>query len=337
MRRWFVAALVAAPFACGAAVAAPTDDAARGHEVTRFADPEIVESSGLVVGDGLAVTINDSGDSARVFAVDLRTGETVGGTRFDGEAADLEALAPAGDGHVWVGDTGDNNRDRADVEVTRVPIGRDERAVAGETYHLRYPDGPQDAEALLAHPVTGRLYVVSKSPLRGQVYAAPARLDADGDNVLKAVGEAPGLVTDGAFFPDGRHLVLRTYFRATILSFPGLEPVADFALPRQQQGEGLAVAADGTVYLSSEGAGQPILRLELPAAALAALRGTPQPSATTSPSPSPTGSAPADPRDDGAGDEGADGPADGGFPWVLVVFGGAGVLLLGGIVRLLRG
>ena len=46
-----------------------------------FRDPAIVESSGLVVADGLVVTTNDSGDTGRVFAVDPATGETVGRDR----------------------------------------------------------------------------------------------------------------------------------------------------------------------------------------------------------------------------------------------------------------
>lgn len=333
MRSLLVALLVAAPFAVGAASAAPDDDAAAGHEVTTFSDTEIVESSGLVIEGDLAVTMNDSGDEARVFTVDLRTGDTVGTTEFEGDAEDLESLAPAGAGHVWVGDTGDNNKDRADIEVTRVPVGRGDRSVEGETFHLAYPDGAHDAETLVAHPVTGRLFVVTKSPMRGAVYAAPAKLRADGVNVLTPVAEAPGLVTDGAFLPDGRHVLVRDYVKATVLEFPGWRPVAEFVLPRQQQGEALAVRADGTVFVSSEGADQPVLSLDLPASATAALRSTPDPGASQQPSPSApeTPPAPAPAPADRSGDD------DSGGPWAIALFGALGVLLLGGIVRFLRG
>lgn len=329
MRSLLVAALVAAPFALGAASAAPGDDAAGGHEVTSFADPAIVEASGLVVMGDLAVTMNDSGDEARVFTVDLQTGKTVGVTRFDGDAHDLESLAPAGPGHVWVGDTGDNSKDRSDIEVTRVPVGRGDRTVEGETFHLAYPDRPHDAETLVANPVTGRLFVVSKTPMHGTVYAAPAHLRTDRVNVMTAVGEAPGLATDGAFLPDGHHVLVRTYVTATVLEFPGWRPVAEFRLPHQQQGEALAVNARGTVFVTSEGADQPVLRLDLPPAVTAALRGTPDPGAT-SPSPVTTPSA----TPDAGGAERSD---DGSSPWVIVLFGALGVLLLGGIVRFLRG
>lgn len=332
MRSLLVAVLLAAPFAVGAASASAEDDTAGGHEVATFSDPDIVEASGLVVLGDLAVTMNDSGDQARVFTVDLRTGETVGVTRFDGDAHDLESLAPAGPGHVWVGDTGDNNKDRDDIEVTRVPVGTGDRTVEGETFHLTYPDGPHDAETLLANPATGRLFVISKSPMRGTVYAAPARLRSGGVNEMTAVAEAPGLATDGAFLPDGRHVLVRNYVTATVLDFPSWRPVAEFRLPQQQQGEAIAVDAAGTVYVASEGADQPVLRIDLPASAAEALRRTPDPRASAS-APAPPSAAPTPAQRPGAGDD--EGGSSG--PWVIALFGALGVLLLGGVVRFLRG
>lgn len=296
MRELLVAGAVFAPFLVGASVAPDRE----GDEVFRFQDPAIVESSGLVVRDGLVVTVNDSGDGARVFTVDLRDGSTVGVTEWDDDPHDLEALAPAGRGQVWVADTGDNLGNRTSVTVTRVPVGRGDRSVDGEQFELTYPDGPNDAEALLAHPVTGRLYVVTKGVLAGRIHEAPATLSASAPNPLTPIGDAPGLVTDGAFFPDGRHLVLRNYGKATVLTFPGLAEVAEFQLPSQQQGEGIAVAPDGQVYLSSEGARSPLLRLRLPddvrrAVTESTPSSTPSPS-TSSPAPSDT-SQPAGPSD----------------------------------------
>ena len=100
-RRVALGALVAVPFLLGAAAGAP---GAADHPAFRFADPEIVESSGLVVlpgagrDAGLVVTTNDSGDSGRVFTVDPATGDTVGVTSWPTDPDDVEALAPAGPG-----------------------------------------------------------------------------------------------------------------------------------------------------------------------------------------------------------------------------------------------
>lgn len=237
-----------------------------------FRDPAIVESSGLVVRDGLFVTVNDSGDSGRVFVVD-RTGRTVGTTSWSDEPTDVEALAPAGPGRVWVGDIGDNAASRDDVEVLRVPYGRGDRQVEPTTFTLVYPDGPHDAETLLADPRSGRLLVVSKDVFGGTVYAAPRRLSADHPNRLRAVADgAPALATDGSFFPDGRHYVVRDYGGATVYAYPGHDRVGSFRLPSQRQGEGIAVAEDGTVHVSTEGQFSDVLQVDLPRAVVKALR-----------------------------------------------------------------
>jgi hypothetical protein len=77
------------------------------------------------------------------------------------------------------------------------------------------------------------------------------------------------LITDGAFLPDGR-LVLRNYGSATIFADPSkaegtLQPIATASLPTQPQGETLAVTADGALLVGSEGARQPLVRVDLPA------------------------------------------------------------------------
>ena len=118
-----------------------------------FRDPEIVESSGLAVVGDWVVTTNDSGDTGRVFVVD-RDGRTVGVTGW-GDPRDVEALAPGGDGTVWVGDIGDNSAVRDSVRVSNVPVGGADADVDGPAYELVYPDGARDAESLLVDPATG--------------------------------------------------------------------------------------------------------------------------------------------------------------------------------------
>ena len=237
----------------------PSDDAV--VELT-FQDSEIIESSGLaVVGDWL-VTTNDSGDSGRVFVVD-GAGQTVGVTAWSTEPRDVEALAPAGGDSVWVGDIGDNNGSRGSIRITEVPVaagGLDVRAV---TYELVYPDGARDAESLLADPTTGRLYVATKEIFGGLLYAVPEDLDPDRRNRLTEVGPVLSIATDAAFFPDGRHLVVRSYDSATVYGFPSLEPLADLELPEQDQGEGVAVTDDGDLLISTEGQNTDVLRVAL--------------------------------------------------------------------------
>lgn len=257
-----VAGVVALPFGAGIASGTDTPDE---RPLFHFEDPAVVESSGLAVVDGLVVTVNDSGDEARAFTVDPATGETVGVTRWEGGATDVEAVAPAGEGEVWVADIGDNTRARESVSVVRVPVGPGDRAVAGERVTLTYPDDPHDAEALLTDPTTGRLLVVTKGVFGGEVYAAPADPDPGRPQPLRPLGDVMAVVTDGAFLPDGRHLVLRDYTRAVVYTWPGLEAVEEVTLPAQRQGEGIAVGADGdTVLVSTEGQRAPVHEVALP-------------------------------------------------------------------------
>lgn len=318
-------AAVLAPFAIGLAMGAEPGE---GRVVLSFADPEIVESSGLVAAGDRVWTVNDSGDIGRVFTVDTATGRTVGTTYWADGPRDVEALAPAGPGRVWVGDIGDNTASRDSIQVTRVPVGDGDRTVDEETIDLVYPDGPRDAEALLVDPTTGRLHVVTKGVFSGEVYAAPPEMADDAPNELGLEGQVVGLVTDGAFFPDGRHIVLRTYSRATVYTFPELESVGAWDLPLQPQGEGLAVTPDGRLLISSEGAGAEVLAVRVPARIERAMAG---PGATPSPTTSPTV-----PVDEGtAAQDVLTSPADrDAGPWL--VWGVVGVIALGVLWRSLR-
>ncbi|GAB3075336.1 hypothetical protein [Nocardioides zeae] len=328
--RTLVTAAVALPFAAGAA-AMPASTAEEGTEVMSFTDPDIVESSGLAVVGGRFVTVNDSGDSGRVFAVDPATGDTVGVTSWTPDPVDVEAVAPAyvdgeASSEVWVGDIGDNRAVRDSVEVLRVPVGWEDATAEPARFELRYADGPRDAESLLVVPGTDQLLVVSKGVLGGTFYAAPEQLVPGQANVLEPLAPALGVATDAAFFPDGRHLVVRNYGAAAVYTYPGLTEVGTFDLPEQPQGEGIAVDADdpGAVLLTTEGPRTPVLRVELPAEVRdAMLPAFPEADATDAPG------ADADPTIDPAGD----GPAW--LPWVVGGVGGAVLVVLA--ITLVRG
>lgn len=322
---------VAVPILVGAAVVGADRD--RGEEVFRFQDPAIVESSGLVVDRGRFVTVNDSGDSGRIFVVDT-DGRTVGTTSW-GDAVDVEALAPAGRDEVLVGDIGDNLGRRETVQLLRVPYGTGDRTVTPEVYELAYPDGPRDAEGLLVHPRSGRVLVPSKGLMSGTLYEAPSPLSTEGVNELRPVRDIPGLVTGASFLPDGRHLVLRTYGKAIFYSYPDLEVVGEHGLPEQQQGEAIAVDERGEVYVSSEGVQAPVLRIDLPPELEEALAPAPAagPSGSTPATPTPSadpGPVAADDRVDAQPEEARREV----WPWLLG--GVVGLLVVVVLVRSLR-
>jgi hypothetical protein len=315
-------ALVVVPLLLGGPMVAPAraagDPSVPARTLFSFADDRVVESSGLVDRGDVVYTTNDSGDDAVLYGVDPRTGRTVSRTTYADSVEDVEDLAPGAGGTVWAGDTGDNRQRRDDIAVYRVTPGEGDSDRPAPRYTLTYPDGPHDAEALLVSPRTRRVLVVSKSAFGGIVYAAPRHLVSGGrPNRLRPFARVSGLVTDGTFLPDGRHVVLRTYGTASVYTFPGFGLVGTVRLPSQPQGEGISVGATGRVLLSSEGVHADVLQATLPAALTAPGARVTRPA---EPVPASAGRAPRD-----------TGPARGPWDWLAiaavgVVIAAAGVL-----------
>src|SRR5690242_21941395 len=91
-------------------------------------DYRLNEASGIARGiasPGILYVHNDSGDSARVFALDARTGLARAVIYLPGAVNhDWEDIAVAPDAHgtpsLWIADTGDNNTNRAEVQLYRI-------------------------------------------------------------------------------------------------------------------------------------------------------------------------------------------------------------------------
>ena len=277
-----VGVLLGGIFVPATAAATTTADEQGSRRVFELRDDRIYESSGLADLGSLMATVNDSGDTSRVFVLDAESGETVGLTDFHTEVTDVEALAPAGPRAVYVGDIGDNNRERDEVIVHRVPVGRGQLDVEPVSFRLAYPDGPHDAESLFADRA-GRLHVITKSFGGGTVYRAPKRLQPSGVNVLEPVGRVRGYVTDAALLRGGRYLLVRSLQQATVYSMPDLEPVGSFGLPWQRQGEGVSIGPNGRIRISTEGAGTPVHEVQLPASVARTMRNPQAPTRSASP------------------------------------------------------
>ena len=292
MTGWGSAVSVAAVLGC-VVLAAPAHADTRGVVPSRtlftFDDEEVFESSGLVDIGPVVYTTNDSGDDAVLYGFDTATGKLVSRTTYAGDVEDVEALAPGRDGTVWAGDVGDNRQRRDSITVYAVSPRPGQQDRPARAYDLTYPDGAHNAETLLVGPDDGRVYVVTKSPFGGTVYAAPRKLSPDGPNALQTFARVRGLVTDGAFFPDGRRVLLRTYGTASVYTFPGFAPLGTVRLPPQPQGEGVSVAPDGRVLVSSEGVHSPVLQVTLPPTVTAP---TARPSASPLPPREPAAPAP---------------------------------------------
>lgn len=249
-----------------AVVAADPEPLRQVRRVCAFADPAITEASGLVDLGPLMVVTNDSGADAVVQVVDRRC-RTVGRTSYAQEAWDVEALAPAGPGAVFVGDIGDNTTSRSSIRVWEVPVGRGDRTAFSEPAVLTYPDGAHDAEALLRW--RGRLYVVTKSLAGGGIYAAPQPLRS---GRLERVGSVTVWATDAAVFPGTSVALVRGYGSAVAVRLPEGRVIDTLDLPPQEQGEAISIGPSRRVRVTSEGVHQDVLQVPRPAWLDAALR-----------------------------------------------------------------
>ena len=284
----------------GLAAGAATAQAAAGDSTLlfHFDDAQIGESSGLGTssyGDGIVYTHNDSGDTARFFAVNS-SGTTVaiytlkGATAHDWE--DMETGTDAGGKPVlYFGDIGDNSAKRTEIDVYQVPEPRGPSAnVPWIRYRFAYPDGPHNAETLMVDPHTHRIFIASKVILgAGLLYEAPAVLSTTAINPLALVTPqrtVPMLTTAGDISPDGKLMVLLTYFSA-YWSVGINGELHEFPVTEQRQDEAIAFTRDGkSVLVGSEGVHSGVYRIALPAEAIAAdAAATDTPTPTTGPVP----------------------------------------------------
>jgi hypothetical protein len=279
----------------GGSAAAPARSSARPVLCGRLhakitgevATPAATELSGLALSHsqrGVLWTHNDSGDVARVFAVTTRGRVLAELSVPNALAVDWEDIAvgpgPSGRAALYIADIGDNAGARPNVVVYRVKEPRVAGGGAGgatapaRALALRYPDGAHDAEALLASPSTGALFIVTKdySGKAGVYLAAHAQPGAT--TTLRRVGAVSlgggDAVTAGDVSADGRTIALRSYFRAFAWSRRRGESiagalkrrpcVADADLFDEGQGEALALGRDGRAFYTVPEGARPDIR-----------------------------------------------------------------------------
>ena len=233
MARWLLAAAALGAGSAGAV-----------ERVGRLDHPALAEVSGIVksaAGDYYWVH-NDSGDSARVFAIDA-AGQPLwppylgiaSAADWPGHAIDAawhfdwEDIALA-DGKLYIADVGNNGNARRDLGVYVVnepdPLAIPKMR-ALKHLPLRYPDQRAfpakvwhfDCEAVFL--ADGKLYFITKHRQPGRIsdWEAGAklyRLDTeytDRENVLTLVGRHSDvfLATGSDLSPDGRTLAVSTY------------------------------------------------------------------------------------------------------------------------------
>lgn len=248
------------------------------------------EISGIAPSHHLANaywTNNDSGDSARLFAVKF-DGTLLGifnianASAADWEDIDLGPGPAAGVTYLYIADTGNNAMNRTTVYVYRLPepnpsIGGGTATASGAVkIGLKYPDGkPHNAEAMMVDQQTGELYIVDKvGGHAAGVFHAPANLANGSVTTMTQVGtlsypKSGGgyeLATGADISPDNSTIAIRTYDRLRIYSKAGTSVAAGLAAngcvaPVHSEGQAEAVGfklSSQGVVTTSEGLHRPI-------------------------------------------------------------------------------
>jgi hypothetical protein len=267
--------------------------------IAEIEDEAIKESSGIVASrrnPNVFWTHNDSGDDAFLYAFD-RAGKKLGTWRVaNAKNVDWEDIAifedaGGGESFLFIGDIGNNERDRAELVIYKVREPQINRTDAdsskknprstesAQAIRIKYPDERRNAETLLVHPKTGDLYIVSKDSVGdANVYKLAAPFSTGKPATLAKIGSiampslTPGILTGGDIAPDGKKLILCDYFAAYEFELSSNAKTFDeiwkqtpqsVDLGERQQGEAVAYAATGRAILAtSEKRPTPLIEVE---------------------------------------------------------------------------
>lgn len=250
------------------------------EQACQVTDSRLTELSGLAASiqhPGILWTHNDSGDSARVFALDAQTCKVRAVVRLAGVSTrDAEAIAVGntadGTPVLWLGDIGDNSATASSVRIYRFKEPtqiKDQTVKVAATITVKYADEPYNAEALIVSPSpAGRIWIATKrEATQGAYYELPTSVWGGSRTVtVRPTGSVPALTTDAAYAPDGQHYVIRTYFGGTQFrgAPPGEDPV-ELDIGFRGQGEAITYSYDSRfLYAISEGEDNPLMKIPLP-------------------------------------------------------------------------
>ena len=251
---------------------------------------ELTESSGLTASPcqtGVLWTHNDSGDKAKLFAINQKGEKLAEFNVTAAENEDWEDIAAfkneQGECFLYIGDIGNNVRVRDQFTIYRVKeptISRENKQSTenAEAIKFTYPDFRHDSETLAIHPKTGDIYILTKR-LSGAsgVYRLAADFSSDELNTLEKINDLTvpavpnGFLTGGDISPDGKRVILCDYFGAYELTLPDdaknfdeiwKEKPSKIDLGERKQGEAIAYSADGnSIFATSEKKNPPLIKV----------------------------------------------------------------------------
>ncbi len=241
---------------------------------------EINEASGIAASRkniGVLWIHNDSGDSARIFAINTH-GKNLGIYHIDGATnrdwEDIEVGPGPDEGkeYIYISETGDNFAQYDTKYIYRVPEPKVDSNQAPvyetlkscEVISFKYPDGPRDAEALIVDPLTKDIYVVSKREKNVNVYLLSYPQSLTDTITIKYMLTLPfTMIVAGDISYNGEEILLKTYDSVYYWKRNAGQSVAEaftnkyYTMPYMTEPQGEAICwsynADGYYTTSEEG------------------------------------------------------------------------------------
>ncbi len=235
------------------------------------------ESSGIETADSNKFySINDSKGEAELYVFDT-IGELTRTIKIDNaDNVDWEDLSQDKDGNFFVGDSGNNDNNRTDLKIYRIPSPATftENTISAESISFSYENQTKfpppnsaaffDSEAFFVFNDSIFLFIKDRSkPFEGKtlMYQIPAELSnhsalLKGEfRTLKTKSE--GAITSADISPSGNKMVLISQRNAWIFTdFSGTNffegKVKVIALPVKYQMEGVVFVDDCLLYLTNE-------------------------------------------------------------------------------------
>ncbi len=196
--------------------------------------PLVKEASALIKSKkhpGIYWTLCDSGNPPYLFAIET-SGKLHATIRLDGvQNVDWEAMTIDPDGHIYVGDIGNNYLKHKQRSIYRIdepdrldakpPMEPQTVPVTGQ-WHYTYPAKPFDAETLLIQD--GMFWIISKSKNLAETRLYRLPMKAEGaTQVIEEVGKLTPemlMIADASISPDGKRLALVNKFYTVLYSLP---------------------------------------------------------------------------------------------------------------------
>jgi hypothetical protein len=256
-------AVVITAAACVRAPAQPPESACEQVGRAQFL-PAVPEASGIALAGGVLWTHNDS-DAPVLYSIDA-SGRPLPVAIAGADVRDWEDLAsgPCAAGRcLYIADIGDNQESRERITIYEVPVppaGSTSTTRATAT-HLRYSDGPHDAEALLVTKQIGILVITKELPPRVYTLAESKNPGETGTLKLLRILTEKVRITGAAVSTDERWVALRSNRMLLVYTLDdfvnGGEPARiDLRTFKEPQGEGVTFGSDADLYLVSEGGGK---------------------------------------------------------------------------------